>query len=217
MGMDKMNQGDAGFLTQEQIDEMAAGTTDASEKSPEVPEPAAETVDTTFVDFSAAEEAPSAPLTPEHHAQVLEQIGEEEIRLDTNLTEHGEVVSAAETRLNDSASEASESKKLLTYAQIGELYKKTSGRVANMFYGGLLGTSALMAAGTAGVVHGGPESFMSPGAAEKAQHILDMGRHAMEGGAVVLVGTLAIAGIAQTMNWLKKRSREKAYFKPQTA
>jgi hypothetical protein len=44
-----------------------------------------------------------------------------------------------------------------------------------------------------------------------------MGRHAMEGGAVVLVGTLAIAGIAQTMNWLKKRSREKAYFKPQTA
>ncbi|MDB4991816.1 MAG: hypothetical protein JWL75_61 [Parcubacteria group bacterium] len=223
MGIESGNKNVNGADTTERTyadlydDELHAPSIAAAEQALE---PSAETVDTSFADLAGSVEiSPAAPLSPERREEVLEQIEHEEGRLGTNLQTHAEVVSAAEARLDASAPEASASKKLLTYAQVGELYKKANDRVNKMFYGGMIGAGALMATGAAiGAFEGGPQDpFMGPDAAQKAQHILEIGKHALESGSLVLVGTVAAIAIAKTMNWLRKRSGEKASFNPRTA
>ncbi|MDB5190251.1 MAG: hypothetical protein JWN49_577 [Parcubacteria group bacterium] len=204
-------QGDAGFATDEMISGLYEGAEPSAEQSsiaaPEVAEPA---VDTQSADLDA-ESAPIAPLTPERHAEILEAIGEEETRLEENLATNREVISAAETRLDAPASEENRLKPLLSRAQIGELYKKTAQKLELVALLGLIGTGASFLTGqiTAG---GGPMVGMDTDALEKAQHFVEKGQHIAENGLAAGIGVIAIVAIAQSMNWLRRRSQEKARY-----
>ncbi|MDB5245234.1 MAG: hypothetical protein JWN90_339 [Parcubacteria group bacterium] len=189
-------QGDAGFATDEMIRELH----EASE----------ETAHTNSAEL-ATESAPAAPVTPERHAEVMKAIGEEETRLEGNLATNREVVSAAEERLNAPVSDENPAKPLLSMAKIRETYKKTTQRIEEIALLGLIGTGGAFITGqiTAGT---GPTIGMDSDALEKAQHFVEMGRHIAESGLAVGVGVAAIAAIAQSMNWLRRRSQEKARY-----
>jgi hypothetical protein len=179
-----VEQGDAGFLTEAQLNEMNA--------------PEASSVE-------APVEAPAA-LSPERRAEVMEQIGHQEDRTKSLVAENRGLLATAETKMAAVEANKSEAptKPALTYARIQEAYDKGINRMERVKEVGLLGSLSTMTAGMYVGIYG-----LEMNHHVGNQSVIDAGLHVMEGGAALGWASAAVLGIGYSLNWMNKKFSER--------
>ncbi|MDB5264652.1 MAG: hypothetical protein JWN64_223 [Parcubacteria group bacterium] len=160
----------------------------------------------------AAETSEPAALTPERHAEVMEEVAAEEQRLGVNLQQNSEIMQEAESRLASPAQEESKSTSLLTRAKIDAAYEKTKHALHMTFMLGLSGGLATVLGGAFAA-----EKGRTLDAAMDMQEALTnqwqtIGQDMANGGLAIATAATAIGALGATLAWLKKRSQEKALY-----
>lgn len=206
-------QGEAGYLTQEQLDELDAPTIEASKDS-ETAEPAnAESglFDTAEMRRTAEVLGGTpAPEPVEAGPEIMEQIGEQEQRLAQNLEENSGALEAAEAKIAAVDPETLEAGALLKYRvmkeKVNNAYDKVKTGLNGLMAGGLI-----TGLGTAAV-----GSLMSIRATEMINNydvagtqLMELSQRVAEGGILLGTATAAVWAIGHSINWLAKRSGEK--------
>jgi hypothetical protein len=180
---DKIEQGDAGFLTQKELDEMAIG---AETKEP----------------------VEAAPLAPETRAEVVEAIKHEEARLDTNVGRTQELTKKLDAKLDDPVAQeaVTPSKELLTLTTINYARSRASERINEL--GVQYGSVAILGTMLAGMGVGEYGLYLDT-ILKNGKAMTEAGGHVMEGGVAVAGVVVAAWVISKALSWLDFRSKEK--------
>jgi hypothetical protein len=181
---DKIEQGNAGFLTQKELDEMAAEGTEINEP------------------------AEVAPLAPERRAEVVEAIKYEEARLDTNVGRTQELTSTLDAKLDDPVGQeaATPSKELLTLATINYARSRASERINEL--GVQYGSVAILGTMVTGMGVGEYGLYLDS-ILKNGKTMTEAGVHVMEGGVAVAGVVVAAWVLSKALSWLDFRSKEK--------
>jgi hypothetical protein len=188
--------------------------------------PAAPEVDTSFVELAgekpvvaneqvpvaplaASEQAPAIPLSPERKAEVMEQIGHEETRLNSNLAENETLLGAAEAKMNDPAVASVEAptKPLLTRAKIGEAYNKATSKINEISLWAFTAGVGVMSSSMFAGIHAEKlkDNFDFVG----SQDWMSNGTKLLEGGMATAAAAGGIWAISRSINWMKKKASER--------
>jgi hypothetical protein len=190
-GTKPAHQGEAGFLTQEQLDEM--------NESP--------------VETNTSPELVTAAPSPEGNAEGLNQhIEKVEAELRGNVMENESLMSALETKMggSDNSEPETQSKKLLTLARISDAYEAAEDKINTLSL--LLATAGGLT--ISGAFFTGAKSYelSTAGDASGAEQMAHLGTHLVEGGLGVAVAAGAAWVIATAINKLKQHiAKNKVY------
>lgn len=206
-------QGEAGYLTQDQLDELNAPVAEVS-KASEATEPAdAESSLFDTAEMQRTAEALGGTSTPEAvevGPEVSEQIGEQEQRLAQNLEENAGALEAAEAKIAAVDPETLEAGALLKYRvmkeKVNNAYNKVKSGLNGLMQGGLitgLGTAAI------GAYMSIPATGMINNYDVAGTQLMDLSQRVAEGGVALGTVTAAVWAIGHSINWLAKRSGEK--------
>ncbi|MDR3546994.1 MAG: hypothetical protein P4M11_01730 [Candidatus Pacebacteria bacterium] len=159
----------------------------------------------------ASEAAAPSVEAPENKAEMMEQIAQEESRLNTNIADNEQLLEALEVKSSAPASrEESASRMLLNKKKITDAYDRVKRGIDELSMYGL--TAAMLIMGSSAFA-GAKEAALSQSAnimeaTAGASHWNEIATKLVEGG----MGTAAAVGgawaISRAINWLLKQSKE---------